>query len=68
MAQMVKKLAAVQETWVQFLGWEDPLEKGMPTCSSILAEEFHGQRSLPGYNPWGCKELDVTKQLARNST
>ena len=27
MAQMVKNLAAVQETWVQFLGWEDPLEK-----------------------------------------
>ena len=68
MAQMVKKLAAVQDIWVQFLGWEDPLEKGMPTRSNILAEEFHGQRSLPGYNPWGCKELDMTKQLARNST
>ena len=48
-AQMVKNLPTMQETWVQFLGWEDPLEKGMPTCSSILAEEFHGQRSLPGY-------------------
>ena len=34
---MVKNLPAVQETWVQSLGWEDPLEKGMTTRSSILA-------------------------------
>ena len=36
-AQMVKNLPPVQETWVQFLGQEDPLEKGMATHSSILA-------------------------------
>ena len=36
-AQMVKNLPAVQETWVQSLGQEDPLEKGMATHSSILA-------------------------------
>ena len=36
-AQMVKNLPAVQETWVQSLGWEDPLEKEMATHSSILA-------------------------------
>ena len=36
-AQMVKNLLAGQETQVPFLGWEDPLEKGMATCSSILA-------------------------------
>ena len=35
-AQMVKNLPAVQEIWVQSLGWEDPLEKGMATLSSIL--------------------------------
>ena len=35
-AQMVKNLSATQETWVQSLGWEDPLEKGMATHSSIL--------------------------------
>ena len=35
--QMVRNLPAVWETWVQFLGWEDPLEKGMATQSSILA-------------------------------
>ena len=36
-AQMVKNLPVIQETLVQFLGWEDPLEKGMTTHSSILA-------------------------------
>ena len=34
---MVKNLPAMQETWVQSLGWEDPLEEGMATHSSILA-------------------------------
>ena len=52
MAQMVKSLPAVQETWVQSLGWEDPLEKEMATHSSILAwkiswtEEPGGLQSL----------------------
>ena len=47
-AQMVKNLPAIQETWVQSLGWEDPVEKEMATYSSILAwrvswtEEFGG--------------------------
>ena len=36
-AQTVKNLPAMQETWVQSLGWEDPLEEGMATYSSILA-------------------------------
>jgi len=36
-AQLVKNLSAMRETWVQSLGWEDPLEKGWPTHSSILA-------------------------------
>ena len=36
-AQMVKNLPAIQETWVRSLGWEDPLEKGMTNHSSILA-------------------------------
>ena len=36
-AQTVKDLPAMQETWVRSLGWEDPLEKGMATHSSILA-------------------------------
>ena len=37
MAQMVKNLPAMQEIWVQSLGWEDPLEKEMATHSSVLA-------------------------------
>ena len=37
MAQMVKNLPAMQETWVRSLGWEDALEKGMTMHSSILA-------------------------------
>ena len=36
-AQLVKNLPAMQETWVQSLGWEDPLERGMATHSRILA-------------------------------
>ena len=38
-----------QETWVQSLGWEDPLEEGMTTQSSILAWRIYGQRSLAGH-------------------
>ena len=53
---MVKNLPAVQKTWIQSLGQEDLLEKGMATHSSILPGEFHGQRSLVGYSPWGHKE------------
>ena len=60
---MVKNLPAIQETWVRSLGGRDPLEKGMATLSSILPGEFHGQRSLEGYSPWGLKELDKTEQL-----
>ena len=39
-AQTVKNLPETQETWVQFLGWEDPLEKEMASHSRILAGEF----------------------------
>ena len=40
-AQMVKNPPAMQETWVQSLGWEEPLEKETAKHSSILAREFH---------------------------
>ena len=46
MPQMIKNLPAMQETGFQSLGQEDPLEKEMATHSSVLAGEFHGQRSL----------------------
>ena len=60
-AQMVKNLHTMQETQVQFLGWEDPLGKGMATHSVFLLGEFHGQRSLAGYSPWGHNESDTTE-------
>ena len=50
-----KDLPAVQETQVQPLGQEDPLEKGKATHSSILAWRTHGQRRLVGYSPWRCR-------------
>ena len=62
--QWVKNLPVTQETqemWVQSLGWEDPLEKEMATCSSILALKPNGQRSLEGYSLWDRKEWDTTK-------
>ena len=58
MAQTVKNPPAMQETQVQSLDQEDPLEKGMATHSVFLPGEFHGQRSLVGYSPWDRKELD----------
>ena len=47
-AQSVKNLPAVQETWVPPLGWEDPLEKGMATHSSILAWKIPWTEELGG--------------------
>ena len=39
-------------------------QREMATHSSILPGESHGPRSLAGYSPWGCKELDMTEQLS----
>ena len=64
-AQMVKNLPAVWETWVQFLGWEDPPEKGTAVHSSVLAWRIPWAEE-PGrlHSPWGHKELDTTEQLS----
>ena len=51
MAQLVKNLPAMQETRVQSLGWEDPLEKEMATQS----KEFQGERNWAGGSPWDCR-------------
>ena len=67
-AQKVKNPPAMQESWVQFLGWEDPLEEGMATHIVFLPGDPHGQRSLEGYSPWGCKELDTTEWLSTHMT
>ena len=55
MAQMVKNPLPMWETWVQSLGWEDLLEKGKATHSSILTWRI--LRTIP----WGHKESDTTK-------
>ena len=52
-----------EETQVWSLGQEDPLEEGIATHSSFLPVEFHGQRSLAVYSPWGRKESDTTEWL-----
>ena len=51
MAQLVKNLLTMQETWVRFLGWEDPLEEGMATHSSTLAWRIPWTEELAGYSP-----------------
>ena len=54
MAQLVKNMPAMWETWVQSLGWEDPLENGKANHSTILAWRI----------PWGRKESDMTERLS----
>ena len=60
-AQTIKRLPAMQESRVRLLGWEDPLEKGMATCSSILAWGIPWIEEPGGYSPWGHKESDMTE-------
>ena len=62
-AQMVKHLPAIWETWVRSLGWKDPLENEMTTTPVLLPGKSHGWRSLVGCSPWGRKESDMTKRL-----
>ena len=63
-AQLVKNLYAMRVTWVQSLGWGDPLEKGTTTHGLQNSQvfwpgEFHGR-----YSPWGHKESDKTERLS----
>ena len=65
-AQTIKYLPVMQETWVRSLSWKDTLEEGMagkPLQYSCL-ENLHVQRSLVGYSPWGHKKSDTTEQLS----
>ena len=55
-----KESSSVQETRVQSLGQEDPLEKGMATQSSIPAWKIPWTEELMGYSTWGCKESYTT--------
>ena len=59
------KLPGIPEIWVPSLGWEDPLEEGMATHSSILAWRFPKARGACwAHISWGCKELDTTLWLS----
>ena len=60
---MVKRLPAMRETQVRFLGREDPLEKIWQSTPALLLGKSHGRRSLIGYSPWGHKESDTTERL-----
>ena len=59
MAQLVKNLPAMRETWVRSLDWEDMLEKEKLPSPVFWPREFHGL-----YSPWGHKELNITEQLS----
>ena len=58
-AQLVKDLPAIWETWVRSLDWKDPLEKGKLSHSSILAWRIPWT-----VDPWGYKESDMTERLS----
>ena len=58
MAQMVNNLPAVQETWIWFLGQEEPLEKGMTTHSSLLAWEI----------PWAEEPGELHSMVVKSQT
>ena len=63
-AQMVKNLPAMWETWVRSLGWEDPLEEGMATHSSILAWRISWTEGPGGLQSLGSQRVDTTERLS----
>ena len=54
-AQLVKNLPAMQETWARFLGQEDPWRRKWQPTPVFLPGKSHGQKSLAGYSPWARK-------------
>ena len=63
MAQTVKNPSAMQETQVQFLGWEDPLQKETATHSSVLAWRIPWTEEPGGLQSMGSQESDTTERL-----
>ena len=60
-AQTVKSLPTMQETWVRSQVGKIPWRRAWQPTPVFLPAEFHRQRNLAGYNPWGCKESDTTE-------
>ena len=60
MVQLAKNLPAMQETWVQSVGWEDPLEKEIAIHSSILAWKIQRTEEPGGLQSMGSQESDTT--------
>ena len=58
-AQMVKNPPTIWETWLEKIPWR---REWQPT-PVFLAGEFHGQGSMVGYSPWGCKWSDTSERL-----
>ena len=67
-AQMVKNLPAMQETWVRSLDWEDPLEKGMASHSSILAWKIPWTEESGGLQSMGLQESVMIEILTHTDT
>ena len=67
-AQMVKRLPAVRETWVRSLGWEDPLEKAMAPHSSILVWRIPWTEEPGGLQSTGSQSRTRLKQLSSSSS
>ena len=63
-AQLVKNLPPMWETWVQSLGWENPLEEGMATHSIILAWRIPMDREARGLWPMGSQRVRHNEQLS----
>ena len=60
---MVKKLPAMQEAQVDLWIWKIPWRRKWLPTPVFLPGEFHGQKTLAGYSPWGCKGSDTTEHL-----
>ena len=67
-AQLVKNPPAMRETRFQSMIRKIPLRRERLPIPVFLPGKFHGQRSLVGYSPWGCKELDMTERLSLHFT
>ena len=63
MAETVKNLPAMWETWIRSRGQEDPWRREWLSTPVFWPREFSGQRSLVGYSPWDHKESYMTEQV-----